>query len=260
MPPSATSTYPLDNAWEHAQSRLRSLERIYDPGSTRRLQALGVGPGWRCLEVGAGGGSITRWLCSKVGAAGRVMAVDLDTRFVADIRAANLDVARLDVATADLPRDTYDLIHARLVLSYVPQREAVLDALVASLRPRGWLLVEEPDEYATVALGSGLHGEMAAKMAAGVSRVGMNPTWARDLPARLHRRGLSDIGAESEVPLIQGGSPTTEFFKLTALQLQGQMVAAGATAGQFDEWSSLLDTPTEWFPCFAVVAAWGRRR
>jgi SAM-dependent methyltransferase len=260
MPQSATSTYPLDNAWEHAQSRLRSLERIYDPGSTRRLEALGVGPGWRCLEVGAGGGSITRWLCSKAGATGRVMAVDLDTRFVAEIRAANLDVARLDVTRADLPKDTYDLIHARLVLSYLPQREAVLDALVASLKPRGWLLLEEPDEYATVALGSGLHGEMAAKVAAGVSRVGFDPAWARDLPGRLYRRGLQDIGAESEVPLIQGGSPATDFFRLTALQLRELMIAAGAVAEQLDEWNRLLDKPSEWFPGYAVVAAWGRRR
>jgi len=260
MPPTATSTYPLDNAWEHAQSRLRSLERIYDPGSTRRLDALGVSPGWHCLEVGAGGGSITRWLCSKVGATGRVMAVDLDTRFVADIRAINLDVARLDVTTANLPRDTYDLIHARLTLSYIQTRHAVLEALVASLKPRGWLLLEEPDEYATEALCSGVHAEMTARVAACVSQAGFDPTWARNLPEQLYGLGLSDIGAESEVPLIQGGSPTTDFFRLTALQLQPLMIEAGATAEQFDEWHRLLETPTKWFPGYAVVAAWGRRR
>src|SRR5438067_13599656 len=116
MPTSATSTYPLDNAWEHAQRRLRALERIYDPASTRRLEALGVGPGWRCLEVGAGGGSITRWLCSKVGPAGRVLAVDIDTRFVGGIRSANLDVARLDVTTVALPAASFDLVHARALL------------------------------------------------------------------------------------------------------------------------------------------------
>jgi 2-polyprenyl-3-methyl-5-hydroxy-6-metoxy-1,4-benzoquinol methylase len=182
MPTSATGTYPLDNAREHAQGRLRALERIYDPASTRRLDALGVGPGWRCLEVGAGGGSITRWLCSKVGATGRVMAVDLDTRFVAEIRAANLDVARLDVTTADLPREAYDLVHARSVLSYLPQREAVLDGLVALLAPGGWLVLEEP------------HGHRAGR-----ARGGYDGTWARELPARLQQRGLADLGTESEV-------------------------------------------------------------
>jgi len=259
MPTPTTSTYPLDNAWEHAQPRLRALERIYDPASTRRLEALGVAPGWRCLEVGAGGGSITRWLCSKVGPTGRVLAVDLDTRFVADIRAVNLDVARLDVATAELPRDAFDLVHARAVLSYLPQREVVLDRLVASLAPGGWLLVEEPDEYATAALGSGLHGTMLAAVLAGVARSGFDPTWARDLPARFHERGLRTVGAESELPFVAGGSPGTDLFRLTALQIKELMLASGATAEQLDEWFALLDTPARWFPSYAVVAAWGRR-
>ena len=259
MPTSATSTYPLDNAWEHAQRRLRALERIYDPASTRRLESLGVGPGWRCLEVGAGGGSIARWLCSKVGPTGRVLAVDLDTRFVADIRAVNLDVARLDVTTAELPRDAFDLVHVRAVLSYLPQREAVLDRLVASLAPGGWLLVEEPDEYATTALGSGLHGTMLAALVAGVARAGFDPTWARELPARLHERGLRNIAAESELPFVAGGSPGTDFFRLTALQIRDLMLGTGITADQFDEWDDLLDTGARWFPSIALVAAWGRR-
>jgi SAM-dependent methyltransferase len=259
MPGPATSTYPLDNAWEHAQPRLRALERIYDPASTRRLEALGVGPGWRCLEVGAGGGSITRWLCSKVGAAGRVLAIDLDTRFVADIRAVNLDVARLDVTTADLPRDAYDLIHVRGLLCCLARREEVLDALVASLAPRGWLLLEEPDAYAT-ALATGLHGEVLAKMFAELASSGVDWTWARDLPTRLHQRGLHDIGAESEVPFVAGGSPTTEYFRLTALQLRDRVIAAGASTEQLDQWNKALDNPAKWYPSYALVAAWGRRR
>ena len=260
MPVPATSTYPLDNAWEHAQPRLRALERIYDPASTRRLEALGVGPGWRCLEVGAGGGSITRWLCSKVGAAGRVLALDLDTRFVADIRAVNLDVACLDVTTADLPRNAYDLIHVRGVLCGLQQREAVLDALVASLAPRGWLLVEEPDEYATTALATGQHGEILATIFAVLASAGVDWTWARDLPTRLLQRGLHDIGAESDVPLIAGGSPRTDYFRLTALQLQDRVVAAGTTSEQLDQWNNALDNPAQWFPSYGLVAAWGRRR
>ena len=262
MPTSTTTAnaYCFDNAWEHAGRRLRSLERTYDPASTRRLEALGVAPGWRCLEVGAGGGSITRWLCSRVRAAGRVLAIDLDTRFLADIRAANLDVARLDVRTADLPRDAYHLIHARAVLSHLPEREHVLDVLVASLAPRGWLLLEEPDECTTSAVGSGLHGEMVAKLTAGVARSGFDPTWARDLPTRLYRRGLADIGAESEMPLVQGGSPATELFRLTALQVRDLAIAAGATAEQLDQWDTLLNTPAQWLPGYAMVAAWGQRR
>ena len=34
--------------------RLVALEEGYDPGTVSRLENLGVGRGWKCLEVGAG--------------------------------------------------------------------------------------------------------------------------------------------------------------------------------------------------------------
>ncbi len=50
--------YAFDPTWIHARQRLRGLERLLDPGTIRHLEALGVGAGWHCLEVGAGGGTI----------------------------------------------------------------------------------------------------------------------------------------------------------------------------------------------------------
>ena len=259
MPIQAPQGYCFDNGWEHAQRRLRFLERVYDAGSTRRLADLDVGPGWRCLEVGAGGGSITRWLCSRVQPTGRVLAVDLDTRFVAEIRAANLDVARLDVTAEDLPREAYDLVHARAVLAHLPQREDVLAKLVAALAPGGWLLLEEPDAFGTTALAAGLHGEVLGHLHTALARAGYDPTWARTLPGRLAGAGLSDIGAESEVPLPRGGSAGAELLRLTILQTRERLIDAGASAEQLDHWDALVQRPTEWFPGIAVVAAWGRR-
>src|SRR5688572_16327000 len=108
--------YALPNEWEQARRRLELIEECYDPGTIRRFSQIGVGPGWRCLEVGAGGGSITRWLCDRVRPTGRVVAVDIDTRFVEDIAADNLEVQQVDVTTAELPRDTFDVVHTRAVL------------------------------------------------------------------------------------------------------------------------------------------------
>jgi SAM-dependent methyltransferase len=255
----ATGAYVLDNAWEHARSRLAMLERVYDPASIRRLQAVGVGPGWHCLEVGAGGGSITRWLCSQVGETGRVRAVDLDTRFVEEIEAANLEVARVDLTTEELPRAAYDLVHTRCVLVHLASREVVLDGLIASLRPGGWLLLEEADDFAVAAIGSGLHAEALGKVNAGATAAGVNLSWPRHLPGLLHGRGLHDVGIECEVPLVEGGSPGAECLRLTGIQLRDQAIAAGATPEQLDEWDALLRTPGQWFPAWAMVAAWGRR-
>ncbi|HEY4410683.1 MAG TPA: methyltransferase domain-containing protein, partial [Acidimicrobiia bacterium] len=107
--------YSLDNAWEHARRRLTLLEELYDHITIRSLERVGVKPGWRCLEVGPGAGSITRWLCERTGPTGQVVTVDLDTRFVDELAATEdtLEVHQQDIVADGLPGGEYDLIHAR---------------------------------------------------------------------------------------------------------------------------------------------------
>ena len=146
-PPSAPSTggYLLDNAGDQVPDRWDALSRLYDEPTFRRFQEVGIRPGWRCLEVGAGSGSVARWLAERVGPAGRVTATDLDTRWLDRLQLPNLTVARHDITRDRLPVLRYDLIHCRLVLSHLPNPEAVIDRLIRSLRPRGWLVLEEFD-------------------------------------------------------------------------------------------------------------------
>ncbi|MFZ0976038.1 MAG: hypothetical protein WAN22_27700 [Solirubrobacteraceae bacterium] len=66
------------------RARLRLLEEYHDPLTVTQLDAIGVGEGWRCLDVGAGGGSVTRLLADRVGSTGSVLAVDLDTSLLTD--------------------------------------------------------------------------------------------------------------------------------------------------------------------------------
>ena len=54
------------------RERLAAIEAIADPFTIECLEKIGVGEGWRCLEIGAGGGSIAEWLCGRVGPSGRV--------------------------------------------------------------------------------------------------------------------------------------------------------------------------------------------
>ena len=76
------STYVFDNAWESERARLTGLESGLDAGTIRHLETLGVGAGWRCWEIGGGGGSIAAWLCERVGDDGHVLATDLETTFL----------------------------------------------------------------------------------------------------------------------------------------------------------------------------------
>src|ERR671937_42060 len=114
--------YLLEHDWEQEPRRLRLLEEHADPTSVRRLEATGVGPGWTCLEVGAGRGSIARWLGGRVGGSGHVVALDLDTSLLTDLDEPNIEVLEGDILDAELPAGSFDLIHARLVLMHIPQR------------------------------------------------------------------------------------------------------------------------------------------
>src|SRR5215471_2822516 len=72
--------YVFSAEWEHERARLGGLAALCDPSTLRHLTALGVGPGWRCLEIGGGAGSVARWLAAAIGPAGRLVVTDLDTR------------------------------------------------------------------------------------------------------------------------------------------------------------------------------------
>src|SRR3954469_8319828 len=96
------STYIFDQAWHQEHGRLRALEELYDEATLARLTALGVGAGWRCLEIGCGAGSVARWLAERVGAQGRVVATDLDPRFMVGEIPARLEVRRHDIVADPL--------------------------------------------------------------------------------------------------------------------------------------------------------------
>jgi SAM-dependent methyltransferase len=251
--------YVFDNAWEHARHRLALLEQCADTSTIRRLRSMGIQPGWRCLEAGAGAGSIARWLCAKVGPTGRVIAADLDTRFLEQLDEPNLDVYRIDLRTEELPRASFDLIHARALLLHIPQREEILDGLVAALRPGGVLLVEDADHFPLAALDDGLYAQVFEAFLDSAGRAGMAKDWARRLPTELHRRGLQDVWADCETPLFEGGAPYSEFWRLTLFQARDLVIAEGISPQQIDQWDSLLSEPGRWFPSLAVVAACGRR-
>ena len=72
-------------------TRLRLIEQFNDPSTFRQLDGIGVAEGWQCLEVGAGAGSVVRRLSQRVGPAGKVVAADIDLRFLGDISAQNVE-------------------------------------------------------------------------------------------------------------------------------------------------------------------------
>jgi SAM-dependent methyltransferase len=260
------SPYLLDNRREEAGDRFDALAALYDPMTVGHFDLLGVGAGWRCLEIGAGGGSVVRHLSERVGPTGRILATDIEPRFLdplADL--GNVDVCRHDVVVDPLPEAEFDLIHARLVLIHIPERLAVLRRVVQALRPVGWLLIEdgdgivsaqscfdprtEPDHLAN-RIRSGLLDLLAGR--------GVDFTFGRSLPRLLRAEGLIDVAGDGYVAF---SDVVRKLERANVLQLRGMFLETGiVTEAEMQGFLDWLDEPGN-APLAAplLMSAWGRR-
>ena len=255
--------YVFDNAEQATQQRFAALPALFDPGTTRHLTQLGVGEGWRCLELGAGGGTIAKWLGERVGPTGHVLATDLDTRFLVSLRMANVEVRQHDIESDPLPRDAFDLIHLRLVLVHLLSRDRVLESLVSCLRPGGWILAEEFDSLSMTPDPSVNPAETSLESDVVFRQVmiarGLDLRYGRLLPGRLERIGLVDVDAEGRVPLWRGGRYGGMLMRANFEQLRDDILAAGITREQFERDLARLDDDDFVRPSSVMWAAWGRR-
>ena len=174
--------------WDEERIRLAGLESALDEGTRAHLLRMGVGPGSRCIEIGAGGGTVALWLAESVAPAGKVIATDLETDFLQGQAAGypTLEVLRHDIGAEDLPSG-FDVVHPRWVTEWLPDKRQALNQMVAALRPGGVLLDEEPD-FVTVY-------EMA------------EPPALHNVSARGHTTSRSDV--PRRVRLRPGASSTT---------------------------------------------------
>ncbi|MEP7346106.1 MAG: methyltransferase domain-containing protein [Gemmatimonadaceae bacterium] len=257
------SSYVLDNAAREAAARFPALSASFDYDTIRRLEQLGVADGSRCLEVGGGGGSIAAWLASRVGAAGRLLVTDLDTRFLESLHLPNTDVQRHDIATDPLPTDAFDVVHARLVLSHVRERERALARMGAAVRIGGWILIEDFD--ATVAPDPALHSaEVLSKTYVAMTRLmadrGMDRRYGRRLFGSLRALGFKSVAAEGRTVMWPAGSPGPLLMRANYEQLRDDLVDGGyVTSSEFEQDVAALDDPEFVMPSPILWAAWGCR-
>ena len=260
----AETLYTFDNSGAQATTRFSALADIFDPGTIRHLIEMGVSSGWHCLEIGAGGGSIATWLCDRVGGNGRVLATDIDTRFLEALNRSNLEVSQHDIASDALPRAKFDLVHFRLVLGHLPNRDEVLGRLVTALRPGGWILAEEFDSWSLRPDRSISEAETFLKafeaMQAVMGRHRFDGFYGRRLVARLRAHDLAEISAEGRVFMYQGGTSGADLTRASISQTRDEMIDAGAISATEIERDLLqLDKPDFMMPSPIMWAVRGRR-
>ncbi|WP_245614096.1 methyltransferase domain-containing protein [Actinokineospora inagensis] len=221
----------------------------------------GVAPGWRCWEVGGGSGGIGRWLSDRVGADGSVLVTDIDTRWLTDDDRDNLTVRQHDVVAEEPPAGGFDLIHARLVLIHLPQRHAVLDRLISSLKPGGRLVLEEFDLRHPLATQAGHRAEFDAVQDAFLRVMTTREVdidWARSLPENFAARDLDDVHVHTHTILWRGGSPEIQLYRVNVEQVAADLATEGISAQALDDFYALLGNPafTAWsHPLVSISAA-----
>jgi len=249
---------------ERAGRRLAALASLFDASTFRHLSALGLAPGWRVWEVGAGGPSVPDWLVHRVHPGGQLVATDLDTTWLERLP-GSVRVLRHDIGTDPPPDGPFDLVHARLVLVHVPQRDRALAAMVSVLRPGGWLVLEEADpalQPLACIDDSGPPQQLANRLKAGFRRLmadrGVDLAYGRTLPRRLREAGLVDVAADAWFPIT--GPACVELERTTVEQIRDRLLDAGlATADEIEQHlanlsAGLLDVATS-----PMITAWGRR-
>jgi SAM-dependent methyltransferase len=243
------------------QSRHGLLAEGFDGGSGKLLRRLGLAAGWHVLEVGAGGGSMARWLADQVGPDGRVMATDIDLQFVGE-QPANVILRQHDIATDRLPAEHFDLVHARAVLQHVPAREQALANMIAATKPGGWVVIEDvdwlvfdaqalPEPFATLSRSVRQNHTQAS---------GYDGEWGRRMLGALRGAGLVDVDSRGKVVTMHGGTASAEWYLLALERARPAIVASGLLAA--DVVDAALAQARD--PSFAVlgpltISAWGRR-
>jgi SAM-dependent methyltransferase len=254
------SEYVLTKDFEGEHERLRLLEDHVDPLSVAAIEAAGLSRGARCLEIGAGAGSIARWFAERVGDPGSVVATDLDTRLLTPLAREGITVTRHDVLVDDFPPQSFDLVHARAVLEHIPAREEALDRIAPWLKPEGALVLVDCASYP---IASSQHESFRVAMQAWVdiiAKTGTDYDWTRTFPEPLQRHGYRDVGAAAIAPVLQGGTPLARFWSLTLETLRSRITAERlASDADIDAAQTLLEDHDFWDLGAGWIAAWGRR-
>jgi SAM-dependent methyltransferase len=252
--------------FESEIARLHLLEARYDDLTFRRLSALGGREGSRCLEVGAGAGSVVRWLAAQVGVTGQVVATDIDLRFLSELEGGNVELRRHDIVADDVEDSGYDLVHCRALLCHLSQPRAALAHMVAALRPGGWLLIEDADYVSLVAAdpthpGAASFDAVSQRSLEFMRAAGLlDPYFGRSVPSLITETALVDVGHEATTRIWPGRSAGADFLRRSMERFQEQLIVGGATtADGFESMLASLSDPTFAFTDALSVAAWGRR-
>jgi SAM-dependent methyltransferase len=244
MTAGTSEEYAFDNDSSEGGNQLRLISKTVDPHTLTILESIGVSSGWKCWDVGAGAGTIAKWLAERTGSKGRVLATDIKPQHIT--AHSNIEIMQHDVRTDPLPLDKFDLIHARLLLMHLPAREEILHRLVDSLKPGGLLVISDWEtNYLDLVLDSPDEVSMQVfkrfleVLRAGSGMFGIDTLWAARTSGVMRKAGLAEVTTSIHAQSWRGNTGACLLHRSNAIQLRPQLLAGGGFTE--DEIDTLLD-------------------
>ncbi|MFI0796959.1 class I SAM-dependent methyltransferase [Micromonospora rubida] len=235
--------------FHNSTAQLGPLQEILDPITRREFAAVGVKPGQRVLDVGAGAGSVVAHLADIVGPCGKVIAVDLDTRLLHPTSV--VDVYQRDLRHEPIPGEpgSVDLVTARCVLEHLPNRRNVLQQMVGLVRPGGWLVLGEivrtpvlvhraPSDADAAVITAVVDGILTILTGRGVDL-----SWGDEEPAVLLTAGMNHVHTRWHAETWTGGGPGCALYADNATQLRDPLIHGGTTPEDLDRFVELMADP-----------------
>jgi len=250
------------------RARLRVLSRVVAPTTDSLLARLGVAAGWRCLDVGCGGGDVTVRL-AELAAPAAVVGIDVDVPQLEIARQeaaasgrTNVEFRAVDAETCDAEIDErFDLVFARFLLTHLPDPTSALAAMVRLARAGGVVAVEDIDVAAHFCYPpSGAFDRFVEWYTAAHRARGGDPMIGLRLPRMLLEEGIHDVAMNVVQPAGLHGD-ITQIAPLTLTNTRQAIVDLGiATDGEVDETVAELEALADQRTVVSmprIVQAWG---
>jgi SAM-dependent methyltransferase len=242
------------------QQRLALMSALLDPVELAQIVRLGVCPGWRCLEVGCGNGSIALALAGRVAPTGHVVASDIDLTYIRHMQAPCFEVRQIDILQDEIEVGSYDFVVARALLHHLASAPKALGRMVAALKPGGALLSIEPDMLpCTVAEPDSMRmfwqGWLKWSIEAGIDYF-----IGRKIAAELGSLGLQNVAGERQTAQFNGGSNWALYWTETMRELAPSLLKSGyVTEKMLDDLYTLYQNPYYWTSVITFTANWGHK-
>ncbi|GAA5193119.1 hypothetical protein GCM10023322_54290 [Rugosimonospora acidiphila] len=263
----ATEAYAHDNDHDNGGSVAphEALTSLLDPLSRWRITGLLDLTGARCLVIGAGAGSVAAWLADRVGPDGSVRTMDTGPRLIPDHPRPY--PPRPDLVASLPPGETYDLVHARLLLNQLPQRRRVLQRLAEAVALGGVLLTEDfwptpPHEivaHAQTEEDAALLRRFHLTHLRILAEHGNDRSWSRRALLAFMEEGFTEVQAVTYGATWSGGGPGCRLLDAGAGQLEEELLAAGLTDEELDRVHVLLGDPSLVLHGHLLYSTSGRR-